>query len=537
MRAKGSHIVINGLHEFRDDLLKAPEYLRQAMSLPDFIVMTAVLVFCLVTMYYADMTVTGPFSVLLWDALTDGKPFSFYDLCLASGIAPEGAVYDFGLYLVFAVWNFPIWVLYRLAGISLTSTGALLWYKFLPVLYTLACVSAVVSLAGHVLPAGKGTAARSPDNSGERLLRADTGKKQDSCAAGALFLLSLLTVLPVFVTAQYDCIPLYFMLKGVNAWLSGNDRAHHRRFLYWFALSLVMKPMGILILLLLIILREKNFFRIILEMLEGCSVLIVCKLLCSVSAGYRTSTGGFLEQHLPDLVQAQIEGGYGAVSVFVLGLGVLYFTAYLYRWEAHAERVNRQISIAFIYGIWAVFCAFGNMTPYWCIYLAPFLILVMMESQHHRNALLLADLAGELCLTAVLILKFPWVYGGEKTFAYLILKPLCGKILDGSRSVTVAGALRGIHMEELLPCLNACVTAWLLVTGVSAAKEAFVREPGYQYGEKRPGESREDPAEGASDSIVFHGHSLCVLHGHIRIRILWIMAWVVLCLMAFRYML
>ena len=70
--------------EIRKDIRETWDLLYDVMSLPLLVLMAVSLGFCLVTMYYADMTVTGPFSVMMWDSLLDGKLFSFYGNCLSS---------------------------------------------------------------------------------------------------------------------------------------------------------------------------------------------------------------------------------------------------------------------------------------------------------------------------------------------------------------------------------------------------------------------------------------------------------------------
>lgn len=488
---------------FLRDLRALPEILRGVLRPLQAVALGAGLLFCLVTMFYADMTVTGPFSVLLWDAIFGGEPFHFYGLCLSSGIAPEGAVYDIGLYAAFAVWNLPVWVLHRLAGVGLTAPGVLLWYKLLPTAAALAGVNAVREIAGE-LGAGK----------------------REAMESGVFFLLSSMVVLPVFVTAQYDSMPLYCILKGVLWYLregrketpEEEKKRAHRRYLLWFALSLVLKPLGILILLLFIVLKEKRLLYILAELAKGCSLLLACKLLCSLSADYRASASGFLAQHLPDLLEARLDGGYGEISIFALGLVLLYLAAYLYDSDGKRPEEIGRTAVVFAYGIWAVFCAFGNMTPYWTIYLAPFLVLAIGLGGKRRMQLLLADLVGELSLVIVLIMKFSWVYGGEKTFAYLLLKPLCGRILSGERAVTVAGALRSLGIETYLPVLEAILVGWLLMTGL-AAYRSVTGKPENTQRESTP-ESREQR----------------VIRFHMDVRILLLYAWIGELLMGLRYM-
>ena len=106
----------------------------RAVKRSDVLAGMVALLVCFFTMYYADITVTSRFSLIFLDSLFDGSPLSFYSNALASGIAPEGAVYDIGMYIIFAVWNLPVWILQKTARLNAMSVGALLWVKLLPVL-------------------------------------------------------------------------------------------------------------------------------------------------------------------------------------------------------------------------------------------------------------------------------------------------------------------------------------------------------------------------------------------------------------------
>ena len=81
------------------------------------------LLFSFLTMYYVDITVTSQFGLVFIDSLFDLKPFGFYANALNTGIAPEGAVYDIGAYVIFGIWSVPVWILNRLFGVSVLSVS------------------------------------------------------------------------------------------------------------------------------------------------------------------------------------------------------------------------------------------------------------------------------------------------------------------------------------------------------------------------------------------------------------------------------
>ena len=165
------------------------ERINFTLGVPEKISATIILLIMMFTMFYADITVTARFSMTFLDSLFDGRFASFYINALESGIAPEGAVYDIGIYSVFAVWGLPIWILNKLFGIDIMSIGCLLWFKLLLVFFTMGVVLTLKRIA----------------------LNLGFGEKvgQYVCYLSSL---SLLMVFPILVAAQYDVIPVFFMV-------------------------------------------------------------------------------------------------------------------------------------------------------------------------------------------------------------------------------------------------------------------------------------------------------------------------------------
>ena len=106
------------------------------------------------------------------------------------------------------------------------------------------------------------------------------------------------------------------------------------------------------------------------------------------------------------------------------------------RQRTQDEIYNGKVVIMVVTGIWTIFCLFANMNPYWIVYLAPFLVMVVFMNQHNIKLSLLLDLVFNIFLTVIFILKFTWVYGGTKTFSYLLLKPVYNVMIGEKEGVT-----------------------------------------------------------------------------------------------------
>ena len=399
------------------------------MSPIDMALLFVALLFCFVTMYYADITVTGRYGLTFIDSIIDGKPLSFYRNALATGIAPEGAVYDILVYVIFGIWTLPVWILNKLVGISAMSVGSLMWIKLLPTLFMVGTIGLVRDIAEKI-----------------------GFDHKTSIFASIIYCLSLSAFMPVYVAVQYDVISVFFMFIGIKYFLENNNT----KFFLFFALSITIKPMTLLILFLFVIFREKNIAKIFLQTLEGSSIMLICKITYSMDASYKQCCSGFLSKQISGIFDSSVTSSYGKASGFVILLIGIYIVAYLYKTDGKIIK-NNELLMVMCFSIWASFCAFGSMTAYWTIYMTPFAVYTLLIASDNTNVnrMLLIDLVENAVLAVTLVMRFSWVYGGDHTFAYLVLKSLCSKVTDGEQGTTVAGILRRFSIDEMLPAVNA----------------------------------------------------------------------------------
>lgn len=394
----------------------------------------AVACFAALTMYYADITVTGQFGLVFLDALFDGKPLQFYAYAQQSGIAPEGAVYDIGTYVIFGFWSLPVWLLHKFLGVSALNVGSLLWFRLLVLLFYFGTIVLV-----------------------ERIGRLLYRNEKDAVYASFLYAISLSAFFPVFVASQYDALSVFFMLWGIYRYLQGSNK-----WPWIFAISMTIKPMTLFVLVILVLCKEKNIIRIVIQMLKGMSLLLVCKLLYLSNPAYQETVAAFLSKNTGFLFASSFNTPNGEVSLFFLAIVLIYAAAYLSRMK------DERLTILMIFCLWSAFQIFGGMTCYWSIYLAPFLVLTaLMTDRSRMNLSLLIQFAAEACMLIVYILNFSWVYGGDKTYSYLVLKPLSEQALNkGNTPSTAAGLLRTVHIDQYASGLLAAAFGCLIAIAV-----------------------------------------------------------------------
>lgn len=438
-------------------------------------------IFCFLTMYYADITITGQYGLTFIDSLFDGRILSFYENALSSGIAPEGAVYDIVTYFIFGIWSIPIWILNKLVGISALSVGSLLWFKLLPTLFLLGAAYILIKISEEL-----------------------GFNQKTSSFISLIFILSLSAFFPVFVAIQYDVISLFFMLLGIL----GFFRNENKKFLIFFAISMTIKPMTLIVLFLFIVIKNKNIIKILIQMLGGCSLMIVCKMIYSANAAYRQSCSGFLAKNVGNVFESSISGSFGNISIFVACVILIYLIAYFHKESAN----DKRLLIIYSFILWASFCAFGSMTSYWTVYMTPFAVVTLFIAADKQNVdrLLIVDLIYNILLILLMVMKFSWVYGGDLTYSYLILKSLCSDAISGIQGTTVAGILRHLGIEGVLPGISAVFTVCMFYIAYIALRKVN------------------------SDSELLEVDSSCtnICKYHIRFRVITIYVWILITLFA-----
>ena len=399
----------------------------------EWAIIAAVLAFMTLTMYYADIVVTSQFSLVFIDSLFDGKFASFYNNALATGIAPEGAVYDIGTYLVFAIWGLPVWILEKLFQIDVVSIVSLLWFKLLLVAFAIGSVWWLKKIAMQL-----------------------GFREKIAGYIVQLFSVSLLFVFPILVSAQYDVIPLFFMLWGISKWLDNNRKG----WLLAFAIAFVMKPFALFTFIIMVIIDEKRVSHIFTTGLIAALPLLVCKGIYMLNPVSAVSNNDFLMVMYTKLMDVYIPAGNGNLSLFLLGLFLVYIAVYLFKPKENRV-ANGQWLIWYSFLVWALFCILVPIYPYWIIYLSPFLVLVIFFAAAHLRLSLIADLLINISLIFILIVQYPWVYGGESTFGYLLLKPVYEKAAGNGISA-VNDIISRFKLYNFQPAFQALLFAMII---------------------------------------------------------------------------
>jgi|GEM_PF-1590851 len=447
-----------------------------------FIFLGALLIFSYLTMCYMDVTVAPRFGVTFIESLFDGKPLSFYANSNMLGINAEGANYDMGYFILYGIWDIPVYLLNHFFGVDTGSAGCLLWYKLLLVIFLFASIwqiRAITELCGAGVTGG--ISGNKPDESSAAGLNLSHGDDLT-----LLYLTAPTIFFPVFVACQCDIMPIFFSLAATRRFMQGQ----YRQCIGLMAIAMTFKPFPLFWLLLLILYKNRNPFKIIFDFACGCSLFVLSRLLYKYSPSFPDARQAAMTEDPKTFFAVTFPAGAGEVSVFFVAVLLIYIVAYAHQSrsenkgeEAAAQamsvtgsdhyRDNQKLLLC-LYGIWTSFVLFVPMPPYWSIYFAPAAVLLIYLCQD--ETMMLVELIGSAALTATYILDFSWVYGGGRTFYYLLLHGLFENEQQAADGNTIAGLLRAFNIQSYEPILNAIYAACFIYIGISAYKKLMNKE-------------------------------------------------------------
>ena len=256
-------------------------------------------------------------------------------------------------YIVFAIWNLPL----RLLGIVTcpeqyaSSVWVLMWYKLLPVSLYLVSGYIIYRIAMII---GMGS------------------KKSKICAY--TFLTTPIGFFSQFLFGQYDIFTVFLVLLGIYYYLKDNRRL----FVLFFALSLPFKYYSLLIFVPLLLLKEKNVFKIFRDM-AGVTLCYVLEFALYIhSPLFREYVLGFGPTGY--VYQAGINTGAAYLSLVLMLFCMICAWAYFVNVRTRAE----QAQWTFYFGclVAAVIFGLSQWHPQWLLFAVPFWV---MSAMLHRD--------------------------------------------------------------------------------------------------------------------------------------------------------
>ena len=348
----------------------------------------------LISHTYNDIVITTRHGINFWDILLDGKILDFYKLNVtASGNehypVVQSCAYNILVYIIFAVWNLPLYLLERFAGMDVMRSIPCLVYSKLLVVTSTAATALVL----------------------KKLLKALDISEENHSLLLYTFLSSTLLVTVIFLTGQYDILSLPFILLGLLAFIKKKDN----EFILWFGIAFCFKYFSAVIFLPLLLLRHKKVAVWIRDLVMLVVPVFITKLpfllhgFLSGSNGSSGSIGDTMAGNL--LIKMLTSSDIGArVNLFILAYIFLLVWCYLRHDE---DSLSGHCGVWVCMAAYALFFGLMNAYPYWSILLAPFVTLAIAMAPRHLYINLILETVGYAGLLGVNMLRYYWVYFGN----------------------------------------------------------------------------------------------------------------------------
>ncbi len=353
---------------------------------------------------YNDILETMRVSISFWDYLFRGEIRTFYGgrwtMDPIAYTKEVQAVYDFPIYIIFAIWNFPLWLLERFAKMDIfTSFWCLAWGKTLLLISVILIVRALY-----------------------RLCRTLDMTKERAGLVCLLFLTSNFFVSSVVVMCAYDIVALYFAIVGLDFYFKGDMR----KFVLCFMCSIPLKFFSLLIFIPLVLLKEKRVLKILQYVFLSILPILVFRFLipCTVEAGVSGNVSWSIANsikstNLSNLVWIYVFGYeaqlvLGRVALPIAGWMILYLGCYLVRMDDTDKWKRWGIYICFLTDAILFSCCFSH--PYWLFVMLPFVVIIIGQNAEIAFANTITEMVFTWGMLLAQMFKLPWCFGSALVY-------------------------------------------------------------------------------------------------------------------------
>lgn len=340
---------------------------------------------------YSDIADTSACGIKFWNALFGGRlPIYYYETYV--GIKDSvleismGGSYDFAVYLVFAVYNFPLWVWEKITGCS-----------FLEFVITKEYIKGIIwifaGISGYLL---------------YQIAQLCEVEKEEAKWCPLIFMSSSVFFYTEVITSGYDILSAAFTLLGIYYFMKKNDKG----FVLSFAVAIAMKMFAIWIFIPLVLIKEKRIWRILVYGIESISVIAIPKIYFALAshrymikravdeafqsggeekaaavAAELSETTGYATNgiiaHAESIINDAVfpEGRFleytfisaNALPLIFVGMFILWIWCYLNKKELNNRKIIYLCAVAM-----SIFILTVKMHPYWVIVLMPYLALIIV---------------------------------------------------------------------------------------------------------------------------------------------------------------
>lgn len=360
-------------------------YHADKIYLWEWILVAAVgaLVFCSVA--YVDLKSLTIWSTNVWDVTVDSNIFHLYEYSAKNvyGLRHQYMGSELMSVLPWSIWNLPIWIAQRFFGIPIVNSAlSLAWSKLF-----------LVALSGVMLYYTY------------KICMRIINDKMKSLWCVFFTASSFFLYLGVFYAGQNDILMITASVIAVYCLLCGKNKA----FLIWSAVAIAIKPFFLIAFFAVILLKEKNVFKIIIKSLAAVSGLLLQKIMFMNAPMYSESmNNGPSSDMLADMFPANLKTSFGSISFFAIALIIICFYSYSRCFENDGGNGDKLYMKYVIYIVVLVYSSYLMLSPfsyYRLTLLVPFLYIMISVNQRNLCYSMIFECAAAFGLSVRIILR------------------------------------------------------------------------------------------------------------------------------------
>ncbi|MBQ5314146.1 MAG: hypothetical protein J6K30_08885 [Oscillospiraceae bacterium] len=312
----------------------------------DKILFGAAFVLAFFFMSHPDLWETANHSYVFLECLFDGQFMNFYDYCAAhnnSYYYINVANYNIVIYIIFGLWELPVFIINSLFGLAMNEQFIIYWAKLVPVAFFVGC--------GFMV---------------KKICEALDMDSTTASTAALFFLFNPVAFYSPMAMGQYDTLCLFFTLWAVLWYIKGDLT----RFSLLIGLGVVCKFFALLVFVPLILVAEKRILHIIKNGVMAMWLYIPTSLLFWGRTG---NAKVFTQAMIDRMFKLTYETGIRGVSIFTLFYAMLVFACFVY--VPKSEKIKKYLAV------YLPMVAFGWLFngiywhPQWIVLMVPFMVI------------------------------------------------------------------------------------------------------------------------------------------------------------------
>lgn len=343
---------------------------------------------------YSDLYTTTYHGMNVWSCIFSNNLRNFYIInadpqfvCERLGYS-TAAVYDFSFYILFAIYDLPLWIYEHFTGnYALDTAIGLLYAKSISIPFLLIIYIYI-----------------------KKIMRSINNNMEITWTESILlFLSSAFLITPVYLMGCYDSVSVALSTIAVYHFINNRKNL----FILFIGLSILFKPFALFIAIPLLLIKEKRVIVLVHDLFKimiGLLCIKVSEKLYFEFNDYISSYTGSMTENF--LTKNNIAFNIGEMSVFFfLFIGYIIYCYFCVDINKINDEIRGKVILYYCYVGCAIFLVGAYAHPQWYILLFPYsIMLVLYRGKDEYEIGLLLDTMIGFGVLAIHIVSFSWIY-------------------------------------------------------------------------------------------------------------------------------